>query len=352
MTTRVSRRTALGVGLTAGLSAGVLAGCSDSDSGDSGGSGGSKTLTVYTDQHAELIKALTAAYTDKTGVKFKIQNDATVGQIKSEGKASPADVFLSEDPGPVAQLAAADKLARVKKSTMEQVRPKLSSHDDRWVAYAARCRVLYYNPKLIKKSDLPKRLSDITDAKYRKKFCWAPSGAFVASTQFLISDIGESKTKAFLSKIKSNGSNEHKNGNVRDTVEAGKHAMGLSNHYYWWIKADEVGGPEKMTSKIYHFPTEDPGNLILSSGAGILSSSKHQDEAAKFVDWLTAKDGGQKILAGDDIDKSGAQYPVADGTASKIVGSLSNVKSPSFDMDLLAKQDRAEDMLKSLGMSS
>jgi iron(III) transport system substrate-binding protein len=357
MATRLSRRTALGLGLSAGLSAGALAGCSqDGSSGGSSGGGSSNdssdTLTVYTDQHAELIKALTSAYTHKTGVGFKIQNDATVGQIKAEGKASPADVFLSEDPGPVAQLAAADKLVRIKDSTMKHVRPHLSSEHDKWVAYAARCRVLYYNPKLIKKSQLPKSLADITQHKYQNKFCWAPSGAFVATTQYLISDLGTAKTKSFLSKIKKNGTNEHKNGNVRDTVEAGKHAMGLCNHYYWWIKAAEVGGPDKMTSKIYHFPTEDPGNLILSSGAGILHTSKNHDAAAKFVSWLTDKDGGQKILESGDIDKSGAQYPVAAGTSSKTVGSLSAVKSPSFDMDVLAKQDHAEDMLKSLGMSS
>lgn len=351
MATRLSRRTALNLGLSAGLTTGVLAGCSRGKSGG-GSDSDSDTLTVYTDQHAELIKALTNAYTKKTGVKFKIQNDATPGQIKSEGKASPADVFLSEDPGPVAQLAAADKLVRLEKSTMKQVRPKLSSTENRWVAYAARCRVLYYNPDLIKKAQLPKRLADITDPKYRKKFCWAPSGAFVASTQYLISELGADKTKSLLSKIKKNGTNEHKNGNVRDTVEAGKHAMGLSNHYYWWVKASEVGGPEKMTSKIYHFPHEDPGNLILSSGAGILSTSKNQDAAAKFLSWLIDKDGGQRILAGSDIDKSGAQYPVAVDTSSKTVGSLSDVKSPSFDMDLLAKQDHAEDLLKSLGISS
>ena len=70
---------------------------------------------------------------------------------------------------------------------------------------------------------------------------------------------------------------------LRDTVEAGKHAMGLSNHYYWWVLATEQGGPDKLTSKIYHFATVDPGNLVLSSGAGVLKSSKNAAEAQKFV---------------------------------------------------------------------
>jgi iron(III) transport system substrate-binding protein len=310
------------------------------------------TLTVYTDQHAELIVALTEAYTKKTGVKFNIQNDATVGQIQAEGPASKADVFLSEDPGPAAQLGAAGLFSKIDAATLRQVRPGLSSGKGLWVAYAARSRVLYYNPTLISAADLPKTLADIVKPEYKDKFAWAPSGAFVATTEYLIKTQGEAATKTFLEGIKANGANEHKNGNVRDTVEAGKHAMGLSNHYYWWVLASQKGGPDKLTSKIYHFPTVDPGNLILSSGAGILKSSKHQAEAQAFVEWLTAPNGGQHLIGTAPADIAEAQYPVAIGVASKISGDLSEVKSPKFDMDQLADSTQAEDLLKELGMSS
>jgi iron(III) transport system substrate-binding protein len=325
-------------------------GSSEADAGDSSADA-KPTLTIYTDQHAELVEALTKAYTDATGVTFNIQNDATVGQIQAEGKASKADVFLSEDPTPVALLGKDGLLSPVDQATLDQVRPGLSSGSGLWVAYAARTRVLFYNPTKIDESALPKTLADITQPQYKGTFAWAPSGAFVATTQYLLSTWGVDKTTAFLEALKANGVNEHKNGNVRDTVEAGKHAMGLSNHYYWWILAAEKGGPDKLTSKIYHFPTEDPGNLILSSGAGVLKSSKHAEAAQKFLAWLTSPDGGQKVIAGP-IDVSGAQYPVATGVASSVVGDLSDVKSPTFDMDVLADSQQAEDLLKKLGMSS
>lgn len=316
------------------------------------GASSTATLTVYTDQHASLVEALTKAYTDATGVKFNIQQDATVGQIEAEGAASPADVFLSEDPGPVARLEKAGLTTALDAATIDQVRPGLSSPNAMWVAYAARARVLYYNPTLIGEADLPRTLADITADQYKGKFTWAPSGAFVATTQYLISTIGVEKTTAFLEKVRDNGVNEQKNGNVRDTVEAGTHAMGLSNHYYWWIKAAQVGGADKMVSKIYHFPETDPGNLVLSSGAAILKSGKNQEEAAKFLAWLTSTDGGQAIISSGDIDVSGAQYPVAPGSTSAIVGSLDDIASPSYDMSIYGDQSQAEDLLKSLGMSS
>jgi iron(III) transport system substrate-binding protein len=343
--------------LTAALSLTALTaacgGSSEADPGSGTASGSSATtLTVYTDQHAELIAGLTEAYTKATGVKFNVQNDATVGQIQAEGAASKADVFLSEDPTPIASLGAQGLLSPVDASTMAQVRPGLSSGKGLWVAYAARARVLYYNPKVIAENALPKTLADLVQPQYKGKFAWAPSGAFVATAQYLISTEGEATATTFLQGIKANGINEQKNGNVRDTVEAGKHAMGLSNHYYWWVLAAQKGGPDKLTSKIYHFPSVDPGNLVLSSGAGVLKTSKNQAAAQKFLAWLTSKDGGQKLIADAPVDVSEGQYPVAPGVASSIVGDLSEIKSPSFDMDALANSQQAEDLLKKLGMSN
>lgn len=321
------------------------------DSGASGSPSSKVTLTVYTDQHAELITGLTEAYTKATGVKFKIQNDATPGQIKAEGKASKADLFLSEDPGAAATLGAEGLFSPVDEATLQQVRPGLSSGKGLWVAYAARARVLFYNPTKIAADKLPATLEDLAKPEYKGTFAWAPSGAFVATTQYLIAIKGEAATKTFLGAIKANGTNEQKNGNVRDTVEAGKHAMGLSNHYYWWVLASQSGGPDKLTSKIYHFPATDPGNLILSSGAGVLKASTHQAEAQAFLKWLTAPDGGQKLIATAPADVSEAQYPVAKGVSSELSGDLGEVKSPKFDMDELADSSQAEDLLKSLGMS-
>ncbi|MEO7348660.1 MAG: extracellular solute-binding protein [Terrimesophilobacter sp.] len=330
----------------------AMAGCASNDATPGNSDAAAPvTLTIYSDQHASLVTALTEAYTAETGVKFNIQQDATFGQIEAEGAASPADIFLSEDPSPVAHLAKAKLLEPLDASTMEHVQPGLSDPNNLWVAYAARTRVLFYNPTLISEADLPKSLLEIADPKYKGEFAWAPSGAFVATAQYLISTIGIEKTTAFLTAIKSNGIDEQKNGNVRDTVEAGKHAMGLSNHYYWWVKAAEVGGAANMTSKIYHFPETDAGNLVLSSGAAILASSKHKAEAAKFLGWLTEATAGQKIVAGGDIDTSEGQYPVALGTSSAIAGSLGDIKSPMYDMSIYGDQSEAENLLKKLGIS-
>ena len=266
-TVAIVSTSALALAAGCGSDAGPAAGAS----GSSGSNGAQTTLTVYTDQHAELVEGLTKAYTAATGVRFNIQNDATVGQIQAEGSAAKADVFLSEDPGPAAQLGAAGLFAPVDPATLAQVAPGLSSGKGLWVAYAARTRVLYYNPTKIAESALPKTLADIVAPRYQGMFAWAPS--------------------------------------------------------------------------------TDPGNLILSSGAGVLKSSQNQPAAQKFLAWLTAKDGGQKLIADAPADVSEAQYPVAPGVASSVSGDLSEIKSPTFDMDSLADSQQAENLLKQLGLS-
>ncbi len=310
------------------------------------------SLTIYTDQHLELVEALTGAYTEETGVEFRIQPDANYGQVEAEGDASPADLFLSEDPGAVALLGEAGLLEPIAEETIAQVADGLSSPENLWVAYAARARVLFYNPELIDEADLPATLLELTGPEYEGRFAYAPSGTFRSTIQYLLSTAGEEQTREFLEAVKANGVDEQQNGNVRDTVEAGKHAMGLSNHYYWYRKAAEVGGPENMTSKVYHFPGEDPGNLVLSSGAAILAGSENKESAAEFLEWLTSEDGGQQILMHGDISVSGAQYPVAKGTSSDIAGSLDEIHSPAYDMGIYADQSEAEELLKSLGMTN
>ncbi len=52
-----------------------------------------------------------------------------------------------------AQLGADGLLSPIEPATLRQVRPGLSSGKGLWVAYAARARVLYYNPTKIAEAD-------------------------------------------------------------------------------------------------------------------------------------------------------------------------------------------------------
>lgn len=308
-------------------------------------------LTIYTGQHEELVEALAAAFTDATGIDITIRagDDAELAnQIIEEGDGSPADLFLSEEPGPVALLDTKGLTSTINADALAEVDQRLVPSSQGWLPYATRSRVIYYNPTLIDEADLPTSVMDLTDAKWQGQFAYAPSGAFAATVSYLIDAIGSDETLTWLEGIKANGINEQRNGKVRDSVEAGQHAFGLSNHYYWYQLAADKGGPDQLTSKVHFFDHADAGGLLLASGAAVIKSSQHQDEAQQFVTWLGSADGGQQVLASDPA----AQIPVAAGVTSDLgLPALSDLVFPEVDSSVYSDTTAAKDLIIESGIA-
>ncbi len=325
----------------------TLAGCGGKQ--DSAG-GEQVTLTVYNGQHEAFAQALAQAFTRASGVKIDLRSGEAAdlaNQIREEGDRTRADVLLTEDPGPAAMLDQAGLLARVDDGTLAGVDKRLVPSSHNWAPYAARARVLIYNPRLIAAADLPRSILDLAQPRWKGMFAYAPSGAFLATTAYLISTIGPEKTLQWLKAIRANGIDEQKNGKVRDTVEAGQHAFGLTNHYYWWILANERGGPDKLTSRLHYFTRPDAGGLLLASAAAIPAAAPHPQEAQRFLAWLTSPEGGQKVVASDES----AQYPVADGVTSKVgLPPLSEVRAPRVDGSEFADTAKAQQLLIEAGI--
>lgn len=246
----------------------------------------------------------------------------------------------------MAQVDEAGLLADIDSATLDKVDPRFNPSDGHWLAYAARSRVIYYNPELIDEDDLPESILDLTDPEWKGRFAYAPSGAFTSTVAFLIADIGEDATLEWLKGIEENGINEEKNGRVRDSVEAGQHEFGLSNHYYWHILAAEKGGADELTSRVHYMDGGDPGALLLPSGAGILASSDKQDEAQRFLAWLADPDGGQAVVANET-----PQFPLAPGVDSvHDLPSIDELDPPELDPAVLSDVEKARDLIIQSGI--
>ncbi len=306
------------------------------------------TLTLYSGQHEDLAKALAKAFEQATGIKVEVRagSDADLAnQIIEEGNRSKADLFMTEEPGQAAALDAQGLFSPVDPSTLALTDSRLNPKSGNWLAYAARSRVIFYNPDLISEADLPQSIMDLTDPKWKGKFAYAPSGAFVSTVTYLINTVGEDQTLEWLKGIKANGENLQKNGAVRDAVEAGQIPFGLSNHYYWYILAQSKGGPDKMTSKV-HFMSNDAGALLLASGAAVLKTSKHQAEAQQFLTWLAQSDGGQKIIA-----TTTPQYPASlDVSSSMGLKPLSDLQPPDVDQGTFGDVNKAKELITEAGI--
>lgn len=355
---RLPRRAHRGLALllTAPLAL-ALAACGSDGTTTSGQTGAATTsagaptaeaITVYSGQHEDFTVALAKGFEDKTGITVTVRagEDAELSsQIVTEGERSPADVLLTEEPGPMAGLAARGLFAPVEQATLEAVPEQYRAADGSWTGIAARARVITFNPDKIAEADLPASVLDLADPAWKGRFAYAPSGAFLGTVTYLRATIGEEKTEAWLQGIKANGVNLKKNSAIRDAVEAGQVPFGLINHYYWFQQADKVGA-DAMKSRLHYLGNDDPGSLVFPSGAAVLKSSKHQDAAQAFLAFLVATDGGQKIIA-----ETTPQYPVATGApANPDLKPLAELGGPSYDPNTLADGQGSIDLLTRLGM--
>ncbi|MEO8387615.1 iron ABC transporter substrate-binding protein [Polaromonas sp.] len=270
-------------------------------------------IVVYNAQHASLTKAWAEAFSKQTGIKVTLRNgsDTELGnQIVQEGKASPADVFLTENSPAMALVDTAGLFAPLDAATLSEVPANFRPVHGRWVGIAARSTVFVYNKAKLPVAQVPASMLDLASPAWKGRWAASPSGAdFQAIVSALLELKGEAATAAWLKSMKENAVPYKGNGTVLKAVNAGQIEGGLIYHYYYYGDQAKTGENSNNTG-LHYFRHQDPGAFVSISGGGVLASSKHQQEAQAFVKWIAGK-GGQEIL------KTGDAYEYAVGVGAQ-----------------------------------
>jgi iron(III) transport system substrate-binding protein len=288
------------------------------------------TLTIYNAQHENLVKAMLADFTSETGIKLEYRNGEDpelANQIVQEGAASPADVFLTENSPSVDVVDRAGLFAPLDQKALDQVGEQYRPSSGNWVGFAARSTVLAYNPSKIDKAELPTSLLDLADPKWKKQVGIAAGGAdFQAIVSAVLSLKGEDATRTWLDGLAANAEVYPSNMAVMKAVNEGTIETGVIYHYYWYRDRAQNGLIGDKT-ELYYFGHEDPGAFVSVSGAGVLKSSKHPQEAQRLVEYLTSPEAQKKLAESDALE-----YAVGNGVASaKDLPPLSGLGAPTVD---------------------
>ncbi|MET0872209.1 MAG: iron ABC transporter substrate-binding protein [Paeniglutamicibacter terrestris] len=308
---------------TLGLTA-CSSGAPTSDASDDAG------ITVYNAQHESLAQEWVDAFTAETGIKVTIRNGSDTemsNQIIQEGAASPADVFLTENSPAMAQVENAGLFADVDKATIAQVPADFRPSTGKWTGIAARSTVFVYDSKKISADQLPKSMLDLAKPEWKGKWAASPTGAdFQAIVAALLELKGEAATTEWLAGMKENFTAYKGNSTAMKAVNAGEIDAALIYHYYYYGDQAQTGENSKNVTP-YYFKNQDPGAFVSVSGGGVLSSSKHAEQAQEFLKFVTGK-------AGQEILKTGTsfEYPVGSKVASneKLVP-LKELQAPTVD---------------------
>jgi iron(III) transport system substrate-binding protein len=326
------------VGLVCGLAvaAGVSAcgGDPESSENSASGSGGTAEVTLYNAQHEDLMKLMVGAFTKQTGIKVKMRNGDDLemaNQLVQEGKASPADVFVTENSPAMTLVDARGGFATLQDATMAQVPSRYAPANKHWVGFAARATVLAYNKGKLTTARLPASIMDLADPRWKGKVGYSPTGAdFQAIVSAVVALKGESAGKAWLEALKANAVAYKGNSRVMKAVNDGDIEAGVIYHYYWYQDQAESGANSDNV-RLHFFGNQDPGAFTSVSGAGVLASSKHAEEAQRLVAFLTGK-AGQQVLA----DSAALEYPVgSDVAANKVLKPLTALDAPVVDVSKL-----------------
>ena len=311
------------------------------------GPGGRDSLTLYSGRTESLIGPLLERYKRDVGADIRVRYGDTAelaAAILEEGARSPADVLLAQDAGALGAVAQRGLFVRLPDTILNKVDPRFRSPEGLWVGISGRARVIVYNPSLVSEAELPDSVLGLTDIRWRGRIGWAPTnGSFQAFVTALRIANGEAGARSWLSGIKANEPRSYANNTaIVRAVASGEIHVGLVNHYYLYaIEKDQ--GP--VAARNYHPRAGDAGSMINVAGAGILASSRNQEAARRFVDYLLSS-SAQEYFTTETFE-----YPLIAGVAPPAgAPPLAQIRAPGMDLGSLADLDATLRLLRDTGV--
>jgi iron(III) transport system substrate-binding protein len=309
----------------------ALAGCGG------GFSPGDDDLVVYSGREEELIGPLIERFEEESGIDVAVRyaNSAELAAtLAEEGDNSPADVFWAQDPGALGAAANEGRFAELPAGVLDRVPERFRDPEGLWTGVSGRVRVIAYNTDEVPESEVPDRIDDVADPRWRGKIGIAPPNAsFQAFVSAMRLDRGDGPTRLWLDAVKANEPRFYENNiAILEALSEGEIEIGLVNHYYLsLIKAEN---PDAPVANHFLAPGDD-GALISVAGAGVIAGSDKQAEAERFVEFLLSETG-QRFYAEETQE---AEYPLVDGIEPREgLPPLDSLEGPDVQLDQLGEE--------------
>ncbi len=295
-------------------------------------------VVVYTSVDQVFSEPVLKMFEEKTGIKmrplFDVEASKTVGLVNrliAEKKRPKADVFWNFEVSRTIQLKNMDVLAPYQSPHWADFPDTFKDKDFYWTGFGARARVLIWNTNLLKESDLPASIFDLTQPAWTKRFTMAYPlfGTTNMHVAALYSFIGREKTEAYL-----NGLVQNQvvvvNGNsvTRDLVVEGKLPIGFTDTDDANV-AIVKGEPVKM-----YFPDKEGiGTLLIPSTVALIKGGPNPENGKKVIDFLLSPEI-ESLLAFSES----AQIPLRSGVKKPDhMVDIADIKAMDVDYEEIAK---------------
>jgi iron(III) transport system substrate-binding protein len=261
-------------------------------------------LILYTSLDQIYSEPITKEFEKTSGITVKVVYDSeatkTVGLVNrllAEKNNPQADVFWNSEVGRTIVLKNKGVLAPYISPQSKGIPGYFKDPEGYWTGFAARARVLIYNTNLVKESDLPKQLEDLTQPRWKDKVVIANPlfGSTATQIAALHTIWGGEKTTQFLKALKSNGVVlVDGNSLVRDKVGAGSFPVGLTDTDD--ANSGILGGmPVKMA--FLDQGEGEIGTFVMPNTVCLIKNGPHRKNAEKLIDYLLSPDVERKLAA-------------------------------------------------------
>lgn len=311
--------------------------CADSD----------QSLTVYSGRSESLIGPILESYERASGVSINVKYGKTAeiaALLLEEGDKTPADIFIAQDAGALGAIANADMFATIPGNILSLVAPEFRSKTGQWIGLSGRARTIVYNLETIDPDQLPDSILDFTDPKWKGRIGWAPTnGSFQAFVTAMRIHHGEDIAKEWLLGIIANDPKVYsKNTPIVAAAAAGEIDVGFVNHYYLHRFLAEEG--VEFGARNYYTAPNDIGTLINVAGAGVINSSKDQEQSHALLLYLLG-DVSQRYFS-----ESTYEYPLASGASSYSgLPELNSLGAVNMDLSQMEDVARTLKLLREVG---
>jgi len=303
-------------------------------------------VNVYSARKEALILPLLEKFQAESGISFNLitaKEDELLKRLEAEGRATPADVFITTDAGRLQRAKDAGVLRAVDNAVLNARIPEnLRDREGYWFGLSQRARVIFYAKERVDPSELS-TYEALADPRWHKRVCIRSSGniynqSLVAS---MIEADGVEQAEAWARGLVANLARKPAGGDTDQlrAAAAGQCDIAVANTYYYGrlASSDKEADQEVASALGVFWPNQaDRGAHINVSGAAITLHAKHPEAAEQLLEFLVNAES-QTWYA--EVNN---EYPVvSDAQTSELLKSFGAFKSDSLNLSRLGENNRA-----------
>jgi iron(III) transport system substrate-binding protein len=248
-------------------------------------------VSIYTSLVAEDLRALSAAFERKYGVKVKgwrAGSEKVLQRAVTEARAGRAEADIIETNGPEMEAVYREKLFQPLRSPhLKDLMPQAIRPHGHWVGTRINLFVQSYNTRLVKPDEVPKSYADLAHPRWKGRLgIEAEDDDWFA---MVVKELGEQEgLRIFREIARVNGFSVRKGHTLlAGLVASGEVPFALTTYSHGAEKMKQKGAPLEWFALA---PAIGRAN-----GIGIARTPPHPHAAALFVDFMLSPEG-QAIL--------------------------------------------------------